>query len=359
MPPTYGIPAEDETESAAPEIAIEIGPDAAGLRLDRALAAAARHPGLSRTRLGQLIAQGRVRDAAGAPIADPRQTAVLGARYRVAMPPPAPADPQPEAIPLAIQHEDADLLVVDKPPGLVVHPAPGAAQGTLVNALLHHCGEGLSGIGGERRPGIVHRIDKDTSGLLVVAKSQAAHEGLARQFAEHTVHRRYLAVTRGAPDGADRRLAGLSTVRRTAEGLTVDAPLARHPTDRTRMAVARQGGKRAVTHLRLIERYGPADRPLAALVACRLETGRTHQIRVHAQHIGHPLVGDPVYDRDRPWPKNLAPDLAAALGALRRQALHAAELGFEHPVTGATLRFESPAPPDLANLISQLRRNAM
>ena len=230
-----------------------------------------------------------------------------GTEVVVRLPPPRPIRAAAEAIPLDIVFEDADLLVIDKPAGLVVHPAPGAAQGTLVNALLHHCGGTLSGIGGRLRPGIVHRIDKDTSGLLVVAKSDAAHRGLARQFAAHDLERRYLAVTHGAPDPADPRLAHLAGIGWEPGGiLRVEGRIGRHPGDRKRMAVLSETGKPAVTRARVLERFGPEGAPVAALVECRLETGRTHQIRVHMAFAGHPLVGDAVYGRRR---------AAGALGA--------------------------------------------
>jgi 23S rRNA pseudouridine1911/1915/1917 synthase len=316
-------------------------------RLDKALAAAA--PGFSRSRLAALIAEGAVRRADGGEVTDPALKVKPGERFVIAPPPPAPAAPEPEAIPLDIVIEDAALIVVDKPAGLAVHPAPGAERGTLVAALLHHCGDTLSGIGGVARPGIVHRLDKETTGLLVVAKTDAAHAALAAQFAARETERRYLAATWGAPDRADPRLAGLEAVSFAPDGaLTIDAPIARHPRDRKRMAVV-AGGRRAVTHLRLLERFGPAERPHAALVACRLETGRTHQIRVHLAHIGHPLIGDPVYGRPR-----AAPDCARAF---TRQALHAESLGFTHP-DGRRLRFERPPPEDFARLVDSLRKSS-
>lgn len=338
-------------------ITLEIGPRGHGLRLDRALAmAASGTPGLSRSRLAQLLAGASISRADGAPIAA-KPKAAAGERYVVKLPPPAPAEPMAEAIPLSILHEDAHLVVIDKPAGMVVHPAPGAENGTLVNALLHHCGASLAGIGGERRPGIVHRIDKDTSGLLVVAKTQAAHEGLARQFAAHSTHRRYLALARGAPDRGDPRLMGHAGVSASAEGFRIETEIARHPHDRQRMAVTRAGGRRAVTHFTVLERYGSASAPISSLIACRLETGRTHQIRVHASHIGHALIGDPVYARPRPLPKDTPAEIARALTEFPRQALHAAELGFVHPATDEALRFEAPPPADLAEVIGILRRN--
>ena len=297
-----------------------------GLRLDRALADAT---GLSRERVKALLGDGRITlDGRTATQASLKPAA--GTAFRVAVPAAVPAQAAAQDIPLVIVHEDADLIVVDKPAGLVVHPAAGNLDGTLVNALLHHCEGQLSGIGGVARPGIVHRIDKDTSGLLVVAKSDAAHEGLARQFADHSIERAYLAVTAGQPVPA----AG-----------TVRGAIARSSTNRKKMALVEDGrGKHAVTHYRTLE---PLDG--AALVECRLETGRTHQVRVHLASIGHALVGDPVYGRT---PSRLRP-LLQQLG-FARQALHAAALGFVHPVTGTALRFASPAPRDMQELLQEL-----
>jgi 23S rRNA pseudouridine1911/1915/1917 synthase len=331
--------------------------DLAGQRLDKALALLAGDiAGLSRSRIARLLAEGAVADGAGATVGDPRRKVKPGETYTLEIPPPLPIEPEPEDIPLAVVHEDAELIVIDKPAGMVVHPAPGWERGTLVNALLHHCGESLTGIGGALRPGIVHRIDKDTSGLVVVAKTGAAHAGLSALFAAHDIERRYLAVAWGAPSRADPRLAGLAGVSFEPGGwVRVEAALGRHATDRKRMA-ARPDGRRAVTRLRVIESFGPAARPAASLLECRLETGRTHQIRVHAAHIGHALVGDPVYGRGRAAPRDsLPPGAAAALGGFPRQALHAALLGFVHPVTGEALRFESPLPADIAGLLVRLR----
>jgi 23S rRNA pseudouridine1911/1915/1917 synthase len=248
----------------------------------------------------------------------------------VAVPEPEPAHNEAQDIPLAIVFEDEHLLVVDKPAGLVVHPAAGNLDGTLVNALLHHCRGSLSGIGGVARPGIVHRIDKDTSGLLVVAKTDVAHERLARQFADHSIDRRYLAIVNGVPKASDG---------------TVDAPLARSATSRKKIAIVESGrGKRAVTHWRRLQLLKEA-----ALVECRLETGRTHQVRVHMASLGHPLLGDPVYGR----PGKTHGKLLKELG-FTRQALHAAELGFVHPVTKNKLSFSSPMPPDMQELFNAL-----
>ncbi len=315
-------------------------------RLDKALAAAA--PGFSRSRLAALIAGGAVRRADGGEVTDPAAKVKPGARFVIAPPPPAAAAPEPEAMALDILFEDAALIVVDKPAGMAVHPAPGSQRGTLVAALLHHCGGSLSGIGGVARPGIVHRLDKDTSGLLVVAKTDAAHAALSAQFAARETERLYKAATWGAPDRADPRLGGLDAASFAPDGtLTIDAPIARHPRDRKRMAVV-PGGRRAVTHVATLERFGPADRPVAALVACRLETGRTHQIRVHLAHVGHPLIGDPVYGRPRAAPE--------AARAFPRQALHAETLGFTHP-DGRRLRFTREAPADFARLVDSLRES--
>lgn len=301
----------------------------AGARLDKALAGLA--PSLSRERVKALILDGLVRTPEGAPARDPARKVEPGQRFALYLPEAVPAEAQPQDIPLAIVYEDAHLVVVDKPAGLVVHPAAGNPDGTLVNALLHHCAGQLSGIGGVARPGIVHRIDKDTSGLLVVAKSDVAHEGLARQFKDHSIARRYQAIVSGHP----RPLAG-----------TVDTWIGRSDRDRKKMAVQPEGrGKHAVTHYRTIERLEGA-----ALVECRLETGRTHQVRVHMSHLGHPLLGDPVYG-------GRAKKAGALLARLdfRRQALHAASLGFIHPVTKEWLDFVSPLPEDMQLLLSQLR----
>ncbi|RMF34211.1 MAG: RluA family pseudouridine synthase, partial [Alphaproteobacteria bacterium] len=265
-------------------------PEGCAPRLDKALAGAVPpEAGLSRSRLRALIEGGAVRRAGAGTVREPGGKVKPGEVYEIAVPEPAPAEPEAQDIPLAVVHEDDHIVVVDKPAGMVVHPAPGAESGTLVNALLHRCGGGLAGIGGARRPGIVHRIDKDTSGLLVVAKTDAAHAGLSAQFAAHDIERVYLAVVRGHPGPGDPRLAGLAGVMREEGGLRIETGIGRHRSDRKRMAVL-PGGRRAVTHLRLRERLEGA-----ALIECRLETGRTHQIRVHLAHIGHPLIGDPVY----------------------------------------------------------------
>jgi 23S rRNA pseudouridine1911/1915/1917 synthase len=308
-------------------IDVRLEPAHAGWRLDRALAAAV--PTLYRERLKALIRSGAV-ETGGKPIRDPA-TKVRGEEaLRVAVPQPTPAHNEPQDIPLSIVFEDDHLLVVDKPAGLVVHPAAGNLDRTLVNALLHHCGGSLSGIGGVARPGIVHRIDKDTSGLLVVAKTDVAHEGLARQFAAHSIDRRYLAIVNGVP--------------KTSEG-TVDAPLARSAANRKKIAIVEgPRGKRAVTRWKRLEILKEA-----ALVECRLETGRTHQVRVHMASIGHSLVGDPVYGRSGKTHAKILKGLQ-----FNRQALHAAELGFIHPVTKRRLSFSSPMPPDMQELFNAL-----
>ncbi len=319
-----------------------VGADEAGARLDRVLSERlAARPGLSRTRLQALILAGAVRlDGRPALVANARLAP--GTLVSVDVPPPVAADPKPQALPLAIVFEDEHLLVLDKPARLVVHPAPGHDDGTLVNALLAHCGDGLSGIGGVRRPGIVHRLDKDTTGLMAVAKTDTAHRGLTALFADHgrsgSLERLYRAFVWGAPA--------------TPRG-TVDLRLGRHPRSRDRMAVVSdRHGRHAVTHWRVAARFGG---DACSLVECRLETGRTHQIRVHMAAIGHPVVGDPVYGTGFRTRASRLPEAPRALvAALGRQALHAAVLGFDHPVTGATLRFEAPLPPDLAGLEAAL-----
>ncbi|MEL6235653.1 MAG: RluA family pseudouridine synthase [Pseudomonadota bacterium] len=322
-------------------------PDGCGARLDKALAAAAPEElALSRSRLQALIEAGAVRGPSGAVVTEPGAKVKPGQIWTLGLPEPEPAAPVAEAIPLDIVHEDADLIVVNKPAGMVVHPAPGAPSGTLVNALLAHCGDGLSGIGGTVRPGIVHRIDKDTSGLLVVAKTDRAHQGLAARFAAHDIERSYVAVCHGVPGPGDPRLMGLPGVSAAPPWLTLKAPIARHPADRKRMAV-RAGGRHAVTHFRVAEAFARTAR-----LECRLETGRTHQIRVHLAHLGHPLIGDPVYGRGRG-----EAGLPEAARGLAHQALHAAELGFVHPRTGQMMRFEAPLPETLLHLLVTLRRN--
>lgn len=309
-------------------IAARIATDAIGWRLDRALAAAV--PTLSRERLKALISGGAVLGPQGAAVRDPAVKAVPGATYEVSVPQPRPAHNRAQDIALDIVFEDDHLLVVDKPAGMVVHPAAGNLDGTLVNALLHHCAGRLSGIGGVARPGIVHRIDKDTSGLLVVAKTDRAHEGLSKQFAAHNIERRYLAVVAGQPMPPSGK---------------IDAPLARSAANRKKMATVEGGrGKRAVTTYRNL-----CHLRAAAFVECQLETGRTHQVRVHMASIGHPLLGDPVYGRTRPEHR----EVLKALN-FHRQALHAAALGFVHPVSKENLSFESPVPSDIQELKAAL-----
>lgn len=291
------------------------------------------------------------------PVTDAKARVAEGEVYEITVPEAVETETRAEAIPLTVVHEDDDVIVIDKPAGMVVHPAPGSPGQTLVNALLHHAGASLSGIGGERRPGIVHRIDKDTSGLLVVAKSDRAHHGLARQFEAHSAERRYLAVVHGVPDAADPRLHGIRGTNFEPGGiLKITTQLGRHRSDRQKQAVTFHGGRHAVTRVKVLETFGQP--PSVALVECRLETGRTHQIRVHMAHVGHGLIGDPVYGgRRRPSTAALGAAGAAAVAAFPRQALHAATLGFVHPVTGARMRFESPLPPDIAALIGTLSGN--
>ena len=306
---------------------MRLEPAHAGWRLDRALAAAV--PTMSRERLKSLVKSGALQTK-DRPVRDPALKVRGDEEFRLSVPEPTPAHNVPQDIPLRIVFEDEHLLVVDKPAGLVVHPAAGNPDGTLVNALLHHCGGSLSGIGGVARPGIVHRIDKDTSGLLLVAKTDVAHEGLAKQFAAHSIERRYLALVNGVP--------------RTAEGI-VDAPLARSSTNRKKISIVEGSrGKRAVTHWRRLQILREA-----ALVECRLETGRTHQVRVHMASLGYPLLGDPVYGRSGKNNRELLKSLN-----FHRQALHAAELGFTHPVTKHRLSFASGMPADMQELFTAL-----
>ncbi|WP_308918070.1 RluA family pseudouridine synthase [Jannaschia sp. LMIT008] len=300
---------------------------------------------LSRSRLSALLGEGRI--ALNGTPATAKARAAEGDVVTIAVPAAAPVDAAPQDIPLLIVHEDADLIVIDKPAGLVVHPAPGSPDGTLVNALLHHFGDALSGVGGALRPGIVHRLDRDTSGLLVVAKSDAAHHGLAAQFEAHAVDRLYHAVCHGVPDAGDARLRAIPGVGADGAWIRIATQLGRHPHDRQRQAVVPKG-RHAVTRVRVMEPLGRA-----ALVECRLETGRTHQIRVHLTHAGHPLIGDPVYGARRRMAKGQPG--AASADAFPRQALHAATLGFDHPVTGRRLSFAAPRPDDIMRLIAELR----
>jgi 23S rRNA pseudouridine1911/1915/1917 synthase len=313
---------------------LAVGTDAAGERLDRFLAR--RLAGLSRSRLKQLIEGGYVSEG-GATLSDPSRKVKAGQVFRVELPAPVAALPEAQAMPLSVVYEDGDLIVVDKPAGMVVHPAPGNLDRTLVNALIAHCGDSLSGIGGERRPGIVHRLDKDTSGLIVAAKNDFTHAALAADFAARRIDRRYLAVVWGLPQPREAEVAGA---------------IGRHPVNRKRMAVVGHGGKPALTRYRVLEPLGPA----ASLVQCRLATGRTHQIRVHLASIGHPLIGDPLYgQRTVERRARLSPMSREVLADFHRQALHATSLGLSQPRTGSWLAFESPPPADMVRLINALK----
>ena len=304
-----------------------------GERLDRFLAR--RLAGFSRSRLKNLIEAGHV-NAGGATLSDPSHRVKPGQTFTLVLPQTVSAKPEGQAMDLAIVYEDDDLIVVDKPAGMVVHPAPGNPDRTLVNALIAHCGASLSGIGGERRPGIVHRLDKDTSGLIVAAKNDLAHRALAADFAARRIERLYQAVVWGIP------------VPREGE---IEGAIGRHPVDRKRMAVVKRGGKPALTRYRVVRALGPG----ASLVECQLATGRTHQIRVHLASAGYPLLGDPVYGRETAERRSrLSAAGRAALASFHRQALHAGTLGFSHPRTGEVLRFESPLPSDFHNLIKAL-----
>ena len=322
-------PREDTTS----EQSIAAGAEDAGERLDRFLAR--RLAELSRSRLKQLIEAGHV-SAGGATLSDPSHRVKPGQIFRLAVPAVAAAKPEAQAIDLSVVYEDQDLIVIDKPAGMVVHPAPGNPDSTLVNALIAHCGDSLSGIGGERRPGIVHRLDKDTSGLIVAAKNDFAHHALAADFAQRRIERRYQAVVWGCP------------VPREGE---IEGAIGRHPVNRKRMAVVKRGGKAALTRYRVLRVLGPG----ASLVECRLATGRTHQIRVHLAAAGYPLLGDQVYGRETAERRSRIGAVGReALAGLARQALHAGSLGFLHPRTKAPLRFESPLPNDIHNLIKAL-----
>ncbi len=325
---------------------IIVGDDEAGARIDRWLAA--RCDDLSRSRLKALIEEGRL-ICNGAAMTDPSAKTRAGAVFSLTVPAPRAAAPVAQDIPLDILYEDADLIVIDKAVGMTVHPAAGNWDGTLVNALLHHCAGSLSGIGGVERPGIVHRIDKDTSGVMVVAKTDVAHKNLSEQFAAHSVERVYVAAVRGGV----KPLAG-----------RIETRLARSAHDRKKQAVVRdphsQHGRLAITNYKTVRRFGqqagaPVGTPVASLVECRLETGRTHQIRVHLAHVGCPLLGDPVYGKQRTFRRIVTKD-GETLKEFRRQALHAQTLGFIHPVSGENLRFESPLPADMQTLVAFLAR---
>ena len=306
--------------------------DVGRARVDRVLADGAE--GLSRSRVKALVEAGHLA-VEGRTVTDPAHRVKPGTSLTLTVPPATPAKPEAQAIPLDVVHEDTHLIVVIKPAGMVVHPAPGAPDGTLVNALIAHCGESLTGIGGEQRPGIVHRLDKDTSGLMVAAKTAETHAALVEQFAARTIERSYTAVAWGAPA--------------PAEG-TCTGAIGRHPIDRKRMAVRAQGGRPAQTHYRVERELAGGA---ASLVTCRLGTGRTHQVRVHLAHAGHPLVGDPTYGRRHP-PHGLEPRARHVVAVFARQALHAATLGFTHPVTGEHLRFTTPIPRDFQELVDAL-----
>jgi 23S rRNA pseudouridine1911/1915/1917 synthase len=325
------------------KIRLTVPAEAAGRRLDAYLAGAVAD--LSRSRAKSLILSGEVAIGA-ATIVEPKRPVNSGEAVVITLPPPAPAKPAGEAIALDIVYEDGDLIVIDKPAGLVVHPAAGNQTGTLVNALIAHCGASLSGIGGVSRPGIVHRLDKDTTGLMVVAKTDRAHKSLSDQFADHgltgPLERGYQALVWGAPA----RFEG-----------SIEAPLGRSSKNREKIEVKREGGRHAVTHYRVAARYGQKGKPpVASLVDCRLETGRTHQIRVHMAAIGHPVIGDRAYGAGFATKPALLPEPARSLAAsFPRQALHAYLLGFAHPVTGETLRFERPPPKDMQALADALK----
>jgi 23S rRNA pseudouridine1911/1915/1917 synthase len=325
-----------EEEAGGEILAVVLPPDAAGVRLDKALADHAPEMAggkLSRARIQALIGEGAVSRQGAAALPTKAQG---GETYLILVPPPEAAEPEAQAIPLAVLYEDDHLIVIDKAAGMAAHPAPGTPDATLVNALLHHCGASLSGVGGVARPGIVHRLDKDTSGVMVAAKTDAAHQGLSKLFAAHDIERTYLALTRGAPEP-----------RRGS----VETQIGRARFDRQRMAVLQSGGRAAITHYRVKAAWGDetskGPRVLAALMACTLETGRTHQIRVHMAHKGAPVLGDPLYGSSPPAAKVRE---AIAEAGLQRQALHAAVLGFVHPITGEALKFESEPPQDMARL---------
>ncbi|MBL6614075.1 MAG: RluA family pseudouridine synthase [Reyranella sp.] len=311
---------------------VTVDESASGERLDRALAAAL--PDLTRSRVKALIESRRVALADGRTIEEPSRKVKTGERFVVDIPEPEPAEPKAQAIDLDILYEDSDLLVLNKPAGLVVHPAPGNPDNTLVNALLAHCGDSLSGIGGVRRPGIVHRLDKDTSGVMVVAKNDTTHRALAKLFAAHDLTRIYQALVWGSP--------------KAPKG-TIEAAIGRHPVDRKRMTVRRSGGRAALTEYWVERRFGPPQAPIASLVGARLGTGRTHQVRVHLAHIGCPVVGDPVYGR-----KSRNASQPASLRDFKRQALHAAVLEFRHPRTGREMHFATELPQDFRRLVSEL-----
>ena len=308
---------------------------------------------LSRSRLAKLIAGGMIK-LNGSVETNQKAKVSAGDQVEITVPVASVSHIEAEDIPLTVVFEDDELIVINKAAGMVVHPAPGTPSGTLVNALMHYCGDSLSGVGGVARPGIVHRIDKETSGLLVVAKTDAAHQGLALQFEKHKVERRYLAVVYGAPDASDPRVRGVKGVNFEAGNIMrITTNLARHKTDRQRQAVLFGSGRHAVTRSRIIETFGTPV--VASLIECWLETGRTHQIRVHMAHAGHGLIGDPTYGgRRKLSAKSVGETGQAAARGFARQALHAATLGFVHPVRGENMEFEAEMPDDMAKLITDL-----
>jgi 23S rRNA pseudouridine1911/1915/1917 synthase len=327
-------------------------------RLDKALARdVPDEADLSRSRIVRMIAEGAVR-VDGETVTDAKAVVAEGALVEITIEMAAESHIAAEDITLDVVWEDDDLIVINKPAGMVVHPAPGSPDGTLVNALIHHCGDSLSGVGGMKRPGIVHRIDKETTGLLVAAKSDRAHHGLAAQFEAHKVERHYLAVCHGVPDQNDPRLHGIKGTSFEPGGiLKIQTQLARHKTDRQKQAVLFHGGRHAITRVKVVESFGAP--PVTALLECWLETGRTHQIRVHLAHCGHGLIGDPTYGGRRKL-STVALGAAGVEAAQHfpRQALHAATLGFVHPVTAETLRFEAPLPDDMAALLAAMQERA-
>ncbi len=322
-------------------ITVRVPHTAAGQRVDAVLAAAIE--GLSRSRIKALIVAGHLSQD-GEALRQPAHKVVAGDRLILEVPAAAPAVPEAQDIPLVVLYEDDDLIVIDKPAGLVVHPAPGNPDRTLVNALIAHCGPSLTGIGGVRRPGIVHRLDKDTSGVMVAAKTAAAHASLTAQFAARSVDRAYRAIAWGAP------------LPRTGD---IETLIGRSPRNRKKMAVVSRNGKPALTHYETERTLGPAEAPVASLLICKLATGRTHQIRVHLAHIGHPIIGDPVYGRAPKRQRNrrgatLSAEAREAMAAFPRQALHAFRLALDHPATGNRLVFETLLPEDMESLINKL-----
>jgi 23S rRNA pseudouridine1911/1915/1917 synthase len=311
-----------------------------GLRLDKALS---NHlSDISRSRIKNLIQSDCVfkeTSSGEVTITDPKVAVKCTDHFIIREPEPQNADPEPQDIPLEVIFEDDDVIVLNKPAGMVVHPAPGNHDGTLVNALLHHCGDSLSGIGGVKRPGIVHRLDKDTSGIMIAAKNDIAHHGLSEQFSDHSINRTYYAIVRGTPSKNHGRIEG---------------NIARHPTDRKKMAVSEDKGKWAATNYKVLNKFYFDGRPVASLVECRLETGRTHQVRVHMAHIGHALIGDPQYGKNFQPPKKLDKKATDAFKAFKRQALHAIELGFIHPKTKKNFNFKKELPYDMQQLLKAL-----